>query len=124
MSKGVTIKGITSYLCTTVTIQYLAYYLSKINLIVRTTYGDSINNTRTPMLFQNLLHLFHNSDIKIVTDPYVIITCHQNVSHANILPSFTGFYKKKVFLQVTVKNENISVEMNINNVEIQKPPNR
>ena len=62
MSQGVTIKGIISNLCPTVITQFLTYYLSKINLIVRTTYGDLINNTKTPMLFQNLLHLFYNSE--------------------------------------------------------------
>lgn len=61
--QGVTTKGIISYLCTTVITQFLTYYLSKINLIVRTPYGDLINNTKTPMLFQNLLHLFYNSEI-------------------------------------------------------------
>lgn len=50
----------------------------------------------------------------------MIITSHQNVSHTNILPPFTGVYK--MFLQVTVENENISVEMN--NLEIKKPQNK
>ena len=48
-----------------------------------------------------------------------MITSHQNVSHTNILPLFTGVYK--MFLQVTVENENISVEMS--NLEI-KPQNK
>lgn len=64
------------------------------------------------MLFQNLLHLFYNSEIdnqkchESSCDYYMPSEC---ITYEYILPSFTGFSKKKSVLQVTVKNgsENI-----------------
>lgn len=53
-----TMKRITSYLCTTAIIPCLAHYLSKMNLlIVRTTYSDSINNTKS-QCFSRIYYIY------------------------------------------------------------------